>query len=92
MTETLTSSGVDPPAGVAESQLPPDVVDAFVVKLIELTLLVVWTNCAAGAAPPATVLKLSVEGVAVMVLAAVTFKVTLTFCGLLVAPVAAIAT
>ena len=45
-------AGVVPLAGVTESQLPPEVVDAKAVKLKAAPLLATLKVCVAGTAPP----------------------------------------
>ena len=51
MTETVTASGVVPPAD-ADNQLPPEVVEALVVKVMAAPLLVVLNVCDGADAPP----------------------------------------
>lgn len=51
LTDTVTVDGVVPPAD-AESQLPPDVVDALVVYVSVAPLLLVLNVCEGGVAPP----------------------------------------
>jgi hypothetical protein len=60
LTETETFPGAVPLAGVAESQVPPLVVDAVVVKGNDAGELVTATVCAAGTGPPASWMKLRV--------------------------------
>jgi len=88
LTETLMEPGVVPLAGVAVSHAPPVVVVLVVVKLRAAPLLLVETLCAAGAAPPACAVKVSVVGLRVRLgrPAAVTVKVTATVRGVLAAP------
>ena len=60
LTETVTDCGVVPPAD-AESQLPPELVETLVVKLMAAPLLVVLKLCVGTAAPPVE-LNVSVAG------------------------------
>ncbi len=63
--ETVTSRGVVPPEGRAESQLPPEAVDTLVVKLVAAPLLVTWNVCCGGAIP--LDVKLSIAGLTVSI-------------------------
>jgi hypothetical protein len=75
-----------PPAGAGSQALPPLVVDAEVVY-VNPVVPVMFTNCAAGDAPPTVKLNVSVAVGTFMVGDAVTFSVTLIVAGLPVAPV-----
>ena len=64
LTLTVTLPGVVPLAGLTESQLPPLVVAAVAVKLIDPGVPVTLMLWVAGAGPPCTCEKVSDAGVA----------------------------
>jgi hypothetical protein len=87
-TDTTSVLGAVPEVGVTLSQLPPDVVDALADHVsVPPPAFVNETFCAAGLAPPAVPLKVSVAGVkAIAGPGGFTLSVTATVCGVLVAP------
>src|SRR5690242_3530059 len=75
LAETVTVPGVAPVAGVAVNQVPLLSAAASTLKLMALGAPATLMVCDAGAAPPATWVKLSEAGVAEMV-PALTLKMT----------------
>ena len=76
LTEAVTVAGVVPLLDTTDSQLPPEVVEAAVVKLRAAPLLETVKFCGAGLAPPIWKSYVSEAADAESVGAAVTVKVT----------------